>query len=143
MAELKTRQTTVSVKTYIDAIKDAQRRKDCDALATLITKATGLKPAMWGTSIVGFGSYHYKYESGREGDMCVIGFSSRAGAITIYAHDFEGRDAMLAKLGKHKAKGGCIYVARLADVNAAVLGQIVKNGAASIKKRYGFSSTGT
>ena len=142
MAGNKTKATTASVSAYIAAIKDEQRRKDCKALVTLIAKATGLKPNMWGTSIVGFGSYHYKYDSGREGDMCVIGFSSRAGAITVYAHDFDGREALLATLGKHKAKGGCIYVARLADVNATVLGQIVKKGAASIKKRYGFTSTG-
>lgn len=142
MVELKTKLTKVSVVSYIAGIKDEQRRKDCKALVTLITKATGLKPGMWGASIVGFGAYHYKYDSGREGDMCVVGFSSRAGAITVYAHDFDGRDALLAKLGRHKAKGGCIYVAKLADVNATVLGQIVKKGAAAIKKRYGFTSTG-
>lgn len=142
MAENKTKATKASVPAYIAAIKDEQRRADCKALVTLISKATGLKPKMWGTAIVGFGSYHYTYDSGREGDMCVVGFSSRAGAITVYAHDFDGREALLAKLGKHKAKGGCIYVAKLADVNVTVLGQIVKKGAASIKKRYGFTSTG-
>ena len=137
----KTVATTASIAAYIAAIKDEQRRNDCKALVTLITKATGFAPQMWGSAIVGFGSYHYKYDSGREGDMCVVGFSSRAGAITLYTHDFDGRDAVLAKLGKHKAKGGCVYVATLSDVNPAVLGRLVKKSAAAIKKRYGFKKT--
>lgn len=138
MAEQKTKATTASVSGYIAAIKDEQRRKDCKALSSLIAKATGLKPKMWGTAIVGFGSYHYKYDSGHEGDSCVVGFSSRASAISVYVMAFEGRDAMLGKLGKHKAAKGCLYLKSLGDVDAKVLSQIVKSGAASIKKRYGF-----
>lgn len=142
MAELKTKATKASVSTYIAAIKDEQRRKDCQALVALIAKATGLKAGMWGNAIVGFGSYHYKYDSGHEGDSCVVGFSSRAGAISLYVMNFEGRDALLAKLGKHKAAKGCLYIKALGDVDAKVLAQIFKKGAASIKKRYGFTSTG-
>lgn len=140
MAEQKTKATKASVSGYIAAIANEQRRKDCKALATLITKATGLKPKMWGTSIVGFGSYHYKYDSGHEGDSCVVGFSSRAGAISLYVMNFDGRDALLAKLGKHKAAKGCLYINAMADVDAKVLTQVFKKGAAAIKKRYGFQA---
>ena len=84
MAENKTKPTKASVATYLAAIEDEGRRKDCDAVAKLMTKVTKQKPTMWGTSIVGFGSYHYKYDSGREGDMCVLGFASRKADISIY-----------------------------------------------------------
>ncbi len=93
MAENKTRETDASVDDYLSAIEDETRRKDCQALAKLMTKATKAKPKMWGTSIVGFGSYHYKYESGREGDSCLTGFSSRKGDISIYlVASFPGRE---------------------------------------------------
>jgi hypothetical protein len=138
MAELKTKPTKVSVASYVAAIKDPARRKDCKALVTLIGTATGLKPKMWGTSIVGFGAYHYKYASGHEGDSCVVGFSNRAGAISLYAMKFPGRDALLAKLGKHKAATGCIYVKSLDGLDTKVLAAIFKKAAASIKTRYGF-----
>ncbi len=94
MAENKTKATDASVAGYLSAIGDESRRKDCEALAKLMTRATKQKPKMWGTSIVGFGSYHYKYESGREGDMCVAGFSSRKGDISIYGlGDFPGQES--------------------------------------------------
>ncbi|MBP8274746.1 MAG: DUF1801 domain-containing protein [Acidobacteria bacterium] len=140
MAEQKTKATKASVSGYIAAIANEQRRKDCKALATLITKATGLKPKMWGSAIVGFGSYHYKYDSGHEGDSCVVGFSSRAGAISLYVMNFDGRDALLTKLGKHTAAKSCLYVKSLEDVDAKVLTQVFKKGAAAIKKRYGFQA---
>ena len=84
MAENKTKATEAGVESYLSAIEDEARRKDCEALTQLMTKATKQQPKMWGTSIVGFGSYHYKYESGREGDSCLTGFSSRKGDISIY-----------------------------------------------------------
>ena len=140
MAEQKTKATKASVSGYIAAIANEQRRKDCKALATLITKATGLKPRMWGSAIVGFGSYHYKYDSGHEGDSCVVGFSSRAGAISLYVMNFDGRDALLTKLGKHKAAKACLYINAMSDVDAKVLTQVFKKGAAAIKKRYGFQA---
>lgn len=86
MAENKTKPTNASVASYFAAIEDEGRRKDCEALAKLMTRATKEKPRMWGTSIVGFGSYHYRYDSGREGDMCIVGFSSRKGDISLYPH---------------------------------------------------------
>ena len=137
MAENKTKATKSSVNGYLGAIKDPARRKDCEALAKLMTKATKQPPVMWGPSIVGFGSYHYKYESGREGDSCLTGFSSRAGDITIYVSaEFPKREALLAKLGKHKADGGCLYIKSMSDVDPKILEQLVAAGAAARKKAH-------
>jgi hypothetical protein len=137
MAENKTKATKSSVNGYLATIKDRARREDCEALAKLMTKATKEQPVMWGTSIVGFGSYHYKYDSGREGDSCLAGFSSRAGDITIYvSSEFPKRDALFVKLGKHKAKGGCLYIKSMSDIDPKVLEQIVAAGTAARKKAH-------
>lgn len=138
MAENKTKATEASVESYLSAIQDEARRKDCEALAKLMTKATKQKPKMWGTSIVGFGSYHYKYESGREGDSCLTGFSSRKGDISIYlVASFPGRDELLAKLGKYKMAKACLYVRKLSDVDTNVLGQLVVGSVAERKRNHG------
>jgi hypothetical protein len=138
MAENKTKATDASVEGYLSAIEDEARRNDCQALAKLMTKATKQPPKMWGTSIVGFGSYHYKYESGREGDSCLTGFSSRKGDISIYlVADFPGQEALLSKLGKHKRGKGCLYIRKLDDVNLKVLEQLVVGAVAERKRRYG------
>ncbi len=132
MAENKTKATSASVDAYFAAIDDEGRRADCIALAKLMTKASGHAPAMWGPSIVGFGSYHYKYESGREGDMCLVGFSSRKGDISVYlTSTFTGRDELLSKLGKHKTAKACLYIRKLADVDLDVLAQMVTASAAA------------
>ncbi len=116
MYEAKTKPTAVSAAPYLNAIADPERRKDCKALAAMMKRATGAAPKMWGTSIVGFGRYHYKYPSGHEGDTCVVGFASRARDISVYlVPELPGKDALLAKLGKVKAGKGCLYVKRLAD----------------------------
>ena len=126
MAENKTKATTSSADAYIEAIADETRRKDCRTLAKLMTRATKHKPVMWGTGIVGFGSYHYKYDSGREGDSCLVGFSSRKGDISIYlTASFPGREDLLARLGKHKLAKACLYVRTLSDIDTKVLEQIV------------------
>lgn len=130
----KTIETEASVATYLKAIPDSSRRKDCETLSRLITKATKLAPKMWGASIVGFGSYHYKYDSGREGDMCLVGFSSRSAGISVYG--LQGaRDAetLLARLGTHKTTKGCVTIKRLSDVDLGVLEKLVA-GAAAKKK---------
>lgn len=138
MAQNKTRITGVGVDSYIAAITDDLRRKDCEDLIKLISKATKLKPAMWGTSIVGFGSYHYRYESGREGDMCLVGFSSRKSDISLYlSEDFPQREALLTRLGKHKAATACVYIRKLEDVDAQVLEQLVVGSVAEIQRRHG------
>jgi hypothetical protein len=130
MAENKTKATEASVERYLENIPDPARRKDCEALAKLMAKATKEPPKMWGASIVGFGSYHYKYESGREGDTCLVGFSSRKGDISIYGLNAAPSHAELtARLGKYKAGKGCLYLRSLADVETKVLEQLVADAA--------------
>ncbi|HET7064132.1 MAG TPA: DUF1801 domain-containing protein [Rudaea sp.] len=143
MAENKTKATTSSVDAYIEAIADETRRKDCRALAKLMAKATKHKPVMWGTSIVGFGSYHYRYDSGREGDSCLVGFSSRKGDISIYlTASLPGRDELLARLGKHTTAKGCLYVSKLSDIDVKVLEQLVAGSAAEVGRRHGTTQDG-
>ena len=138
--EAKTKPTQASVAAYLDAIEDESRRKDCKALAALMKKVTGCAPKMWGTSIVGFDQYHYKYASGHEGDSCVIGFSSRKGPISV--HLAAGCDVdltLLPALGKHKMGKGCLYIAKLADVDIKVLERLLATAVAETKKRYAAS----
>jgi len=119
MAENKTKQTNVSVSAFIDAITDQGRRADAKALVKLMQKAAGEKPKMWGPSIIGFGSHHYVYDSGREGDMPVIAFSPRKAATVLYG--LSNAEALLPKLGKHTRGKGCIYIKKLSDVDQKVL----------------------
>lgn len=135
----KTQLTEASVEEYLANISDEARRKDCQALTKLMSAVTGHKPRMWGPSIVGFGSYHYKYDSGREGDMCLAGFSSRSGSISVYVVvDTPVQKKLLAGLGKHKASTtSCVYIKRLADVDQDVLKQVIAGSVAEVKRRYG------
>ena len=136
-AEAKTKATHASVRDYLDAIENEDRRKDCEILSELMQKTTGFPPVMWGTSIVGFGSYHYRYDSGHEGDACLVGFSSRKGDISVYVMaGMEGQAELMEKLGKHKAGKGCLYLKRTADVDLKVLAAMVKNAAAELQGRY-------
>jgi hypothetical protein len=138
MAKLKTTQTDASVNAYIEAIADETRREDCRTLMKLMSKATKAEPKMWGASIVGFGTYHYKYASGREGDMCLTGFASRKPAISIYLACGAGDQfaTVLAGLGKHKMGKGCLYVKRLADVDQTALAKLTKMSIEEIKRLY-------
>jgi hypothetical protein len=137
MAENKTKATEASVERYFSTIEDAARRNDCEALAELMTKATNQPPTMWGTSIVGFGSYHYTFASGREGDSCLSGFASRKGDISVYLTSFPRQDQLLAKLGKHKLGKGCLYVRTLSDVDLNILEQLIVGSVAERKRQYG------
>jgi hypothetical protein len=138
MAENKTKPTQASVESYIDAIDDEVRRKDCQALAKLMTKATKQPATMWGSSIVGFGSYHYKYESGREGDSCLVGFSSRKSEICLYlTAGVLGQEDLVSKLGKHKTGKGCLYVRKLADVDLEALERMIVGAFVERKQHYG------
>ena len=119
MADNKTKQTNSSVAAFIDAITDEGRRADAKALVKLMQKAAGEKPKMWGPSIIGFGSHHYVYDSGREGDMPVIAFSPRKAATVLYG--LSNAEALLPKLGKHTRGKGCIYIKKLSDVDQKVL----------------------
>lgn len=137
MAVNKTVATDASVQAYLDAIEDSARRLDCLALVELMGRAAGEGPVMWGPAIVGFGRYHYKYESGREGDACVVGFSSRKADISIYLMaDSPEQQALLGRLGKHKMGKACLSVKRLADVDLAVLEELVAASIAATRARY-------
>lgn len=136
MATNKTVETDEHVDTYINHIADKAKSNDTVELIRLMQKQTGFPPKMWGTSIVGFGTYHYKYDSGREGDAPVAALSARANAITLYLADFEGRDQLLKKLGKHKTGKGCIYVQKLTDINTEVLQNIISQSVAHRKNEH-------
>ncbi|MEO6168405.1 MAG: DUF1801 domain-containing protein [Chitinophagales bacterium] len=137
MAKNKTVETKASVTSFLKKIPDDKRREDVSAIIDLIGKHTGLEPKMWGTSIVGFGSYHYKYESGREGDAPLTGIASRANSITLYLGSaFDQRDELLQKFGKHKVSGGCVHIQKTADINTGVLIRMVKNSISQRKKEY-------
>lgn len=133
-AQNKTQQTTASVKAFIDGIKDEAQRKDARAMLTLMKRATGSTPRMWGPSIVGFGSYHYKYASGREGDYCVTGFSPRKGTLTVYILPGLHLQAdNLKKLGKHTTGKSCLYIKKLSDVHLPTLEAMVKQGVTDLR----------
>src|SRR5271165_1499626 len=126
MADNQTKPTKLSVAAFIDALTDETRRADAKALVKLMQTATGERPKMWGPSIVGFGSYHYKYESGREGDTPLAGFSPRKAATVLYGMMGSGDSAaLLGKLGKHTTGGSCLYIKKLADVDRKVLEELV------------------
>ncbi|MEO8447137.1 MAG: DUF1801 domain-containing protein [bacterium] len=128
MAQNKTIETKESVKDFISGITDVNKRKDFSAITDLIKKHTGLEPKMWGTAIVGFGSYHYKYESGREGDAPLAGISPRSGSIALYLGcEAEARDVLLSKFGKYKLSGSCIHIQKLEDIDKDVLIKLVKS----------------
>ncbi|NWJ40627.1 MAG: DUF1801 domain-containing protein [Geothrix sp.] len=130
MAENKTRPTEASVEHYLEAIADEDRRQDCETLAGLMARATGQPARMWGTAIVGFGSHHYRYESGREGDMCLVGFSSRKGDISVYGlNAAPSHETLMPKLGRHKAGKGCLYLRNLREIDLEVLEQLVAEAA--------------
>ncbi|MGH9935837.1 MAG: DUF1801 domain-containing protein [Blastocatellia bacterium] len=133
--EIKTNPTKVSVRNFIAAVENDTRREDAKTLLKLFGKATGWKARMWGPTIVGFGAYHYTYASGHSGSTCVVGFSPRKANSVIYVFDFPGKEELLQKLGKHK--GGlkqCLYINKLADVDLAVLEEILKAGVVEAKK---------
>ena len=133
--ENKTQETAVDVSDFIDKIKDETKRDDSYRIIKLMQKITGHKPKMWGPSIVGFGRYHYKYETGREGDMPVAAFSPRSTAIVFYFYSrFKKREALLKKLGKHKAPGGCVYVKKLDDIDLGVLEEMVRGNIEYLEK---------
>ena len=137
MSKNKTIENQNSVAGFLTTITEEKRRKDCSVIIDLITEHTGLEPKMWGTSIVGFGIYHYKYESGREGDAPLAGIASRANAITLYlGSKFDKREELLSKFGKHKVSGGCIHIQKLEDINTSILIKMVKNSIAHRKKQY-------
>jgi hypothetical protein len=141
--ELKTKVTDADVRAFITAVDNDTRRSDAENLLDIYAEATGLEPKMWGPSIIGYGSYHYKYDSGREGDMCRAGFSPRKGNLALYLMGGYSNpdtqtemDALRAKLGKHKAGASCLYINKLADVDLDILKEMVKLDLAWMDKKY-------
>lgn len=126
MAELKTKQTNASVDKFIKGIKDEGTRADCLQILEIMKKITKSEPKMWGTSIVGFGSYHYRYATGREGDWFQVGFSPRKQNLTLYfMGGLDGYEDLLGKLGKHTTGKGCLYIKKMEDVDTKVLKELV------------------
>jgi hypothetical protein len=127
MAELKTKQTDQSVEKFLNGVADKKRREDCFTVLEMMKQITKMEPKMWGPSIVGFGSYHYKYESGHEGDMCMIGFSPRKQNLTLYIMPgFGNYDELMKKLGKHKTGKSCLYINKLEDVDLPMLKKLIQ-----------------
>ena len=136
MADNKTKPTELSVAAFIDAITDPTKRADAKTLVKLMQDAAGEKPKMWGPSIIGFGSCHYRYDSGREGDMPLISFSPRKTATVLYSMiGSSDSKALLAKLGKHTTGKGCLYIKKLADVDQQVLEAMVVKSLAALRAR--------
>jgi hypothetical protein len=138
MADLKTRATAASVEEHIAArAASAEQQADCRTLMDLLGRITGQPPAMWGPSIVGYGSYRYRYDSGRSGEMCLVGFAIRGRELVLYV-DVESAEqqALLSRLGKHKMGKSCLYIKRLDEIDPAVLEQIVAGSIAATRHRY-------
>ena len=137
MAENKTQPTNSSVTAFINGIEDKEKRAEARKISAMMRKVTGAKPKMWDSSIVGFGQYHYKYESGREGDFILTGFSVRKQALTLYIMTgFEGVDSIMSKLGKYKTGKSCLYIKRLSDVDQKLLERLISRSVQTMRKNY-------
>ena len=133
----KTQAMSTSVSEFLDRVPDPKRREDACSLCELMERVTGEKATMWGPSIIGFGSYHYRYDSGREGDAPVAGFSPRAKELVVYLYCYgEWSEPLLAPLGKHKAGKACLYIKSLADVDQDVLAELIARSAKAVRERY-------
>lgn len=137
MATAKTTRNNASVTEFIASIDDPKKRADAKKVARMMRAATGSRARMWGTSIVGYGSYHYKYESGREGDWMLVGFSPRKQNLTVYIMPgFDRFAGLMKKLGKYKTGKSCLYIKRLEEVDEAVLQQLITDSVVDMRSRY-------
>lgn len=137
MSSNKTIPSEASVQRFIQAVEPERKRRDCEAIVAMMEAASGAPPKMWGTSIVGFGSYHYRYQSGREGDWMLCGFAPRKQNLVLYIMPgFSNYDQLLEKLGKHKTGKSCLYINKLADIDMNVLEQLVAESVADMRSRY-------
>ena len=137
MADNKTQPTKASVTDFVNAIDDPDMRADVRKVAAMMRRATGKRARMWGSSIVGYGTYHYKYASGREGDFIVTGYSPRKQALTVYIMGgFERFKPLMKRLGKYKTGKSCLYIKRLSDVDEAVLERLINESVAYMRKTY-------
>ncbi|GGD02174.1 DUF1801 domain-containing protein [Aquisalinus flavus] len=136
-SENKTKPTGDDVIAWLEGVDNATRRQDAFTLLAIMKRVTGCEPVLWGPSIIGFDQYHYTYDSGREGDWCLTGFSPRKGNLAIYLMGgFDGRDEMLARLGKYKTGKSCLYVNKLADIDMAVLEEMIVKDVAYMRRTY-------
>jgi hypothetical protein len=135
---IKTQITEQSVTEYIDAINDEQKKKDCKELLKIIKKVSGLKPKVWSNGAIGFGTYHYKYPTGQEGDWYITGFAARKANITISIYATQ-QPQLLKKLGKHKTGVGCLYINKLSDVDTKVLETMIDNSIKFCKEQFAAS----
>jgi len=127
-AKQKTTETTASVSEFVKAIPDEQRKKDAQAIIKIMKEQSGFEPKMWGPAIIGFGSYHYKYDSGHEGDAPLVGFSPRKAEFAIYlTSQFDNREELLKQFGKHKSAKACIYFKKIEDINVDVFKKMISN----------------
>jgi Domain of unknown function (DU1801) len=132
----KTQPTAADVSAFIERVEHPERRADAQVLVELMARVSGAPATLWGSSIIGFGSYHYRYDSGREGDMCVVGFSPRKAETVVYiVAGFAEYQELLARLGKHRTGQSCLYIKRLADIDMTVLEEIVTRGVAAMAPR--------
>ena len=137
MAENKTKPTKASTVAFINGIEDRQKRADCKRVAAMMREATGARAKMWGANIVGFGRYHYKYASGREGDYMLTGFSPRKQALTVYIMPgFSHFSALMSKLGSYKTGKSCLYIKRLSDVDESVLRRLITESVKYMRRKY-------
>lgn len=135
--ELKTTETNQSVVEFIELVESPKKREDAFKLLDIFEETTGYEAKMWGPSIIGFGSYHYKYDSGHEGDAPLVGFSPRKAKISLYfALEDEERDKLLARFGKHTTGKSCVYINKLADVEVEVLKELITQSIAFLRKTY-------
>ncbi|HCW07842.1 MAG TPA: DUF1801 domain-containing protein [Cytophagales bacterium] len=126
MAENKTKKTESSVESFIDSLSDEQQRDDSSVLVKIMRTISKREPKMWGTTMIGFGDYHYKYESGREGDIFQIGFSPRKSSLVLYSLNLENQESSLKKLGKFKTGKGCLYIKKLEDIDLTILKSMIE-----------------
>lgn len=131
--------TQISVTSYLSSIQDESRRRDCESVISIMERLTSCKPQIWGTSIVGFDQYHYKYASGHEGDSAIVGFSSRKNNLTIYligGYETPEVQVLLARLGKHKTGKGCLYIKHLFDINPVILEKLIVHSIAESRRLF-------
>ena len=134
---LKTTPNDADVQAYLDSVADEEKRTDCQRILELMQSVTGEAPKMWGSALIGFGSYHYKYESGREGDWFLTGFSPRKNNLSLYIMaGFDRHEALMSQLGKYKTGKSCLYIKRLADIEVNVLKELIEESVKYMKARY-------
>lgn len=137
MADLKTKPTDQKVEDYLNAITHEQRAKDCREIHRIMQEVTGAPGTMWGTSIIGYGSYHYKYESGREGDWMLVGFSNRKQSISLYIMSgFKNYEDLLSRLGKYKTGKSCLYINKLEDIDVDILQEMIASSIKKVQQKY-------